>query len=78
MPSDEETVPMQVRLPKATDARLRAEAEARMVAPQLLVNKAVEKFLAELIPVDEAIRTVAQAVAQAGHGETRSPKLGES
>ena len=46
-----------VRLDPALDARLKAEARARNVSANLLINRAVADFLDRLVPVDDALRT---------------------
>ena len=46
-----------VRLEPALDERLRAEARARNVSANLLINRAVDEFLDRLLPIDEALKT---------------------
>ena len=50
---DEERVATAVRLPRSLHEQLHAAAEERQVAANLLVEKAVETFLARLTPVDQ-------------------------
>lgn len=47
-----------VRLSKPLYTRLMTEADARMVAPSLLAEKAISKFLDELKPLDEQLAIV--------------------
>lgn len=42
-----------IRFPPEVNERLRAEAEARDVSINFLVNRAVDEFLKHLLPVDE-------------------------
>jgi predicted transcriptional regulator len=46
------TESMSITLRAETARKLRAEADARMVAPSKIVQAAVERFLAELPPLD--------------------------
>ena len=48
----------QIKFPKELDDRLQAEADARMLSPHLLVIRATEKFLNELVPVETHLATV--------------------
>ena len=47
----------QIKFPKELDERLQAAADARMLNPHLLVLKATEKFLNELVPVETHLVT---------------------
>lgn len=46
-----------VRLDAALNERLKAEALARKVSANLLINAAVEDYLERLVPIDEVLRT---------------------
>jgi len=50
---DENLVSVQVRLPEALHGRLRAAAAERMVSANWLAARALEDFLARLVPVSE-------------------------
>lgn len=52
-----ERVTKAVRLDPQLAKRLRAEASARNVSANLLINRAVEDYLNRLLPLDEALRT---------------------
>lgn len=52
---NETSTRLPIRLSKNTYARLMAEADTRLVAPSLLAEKAIIKFLDELKPVDEQL-----------------------
>lgn len=49
-----------IRFPTDLLERLHVESDARGVSVNWLVNRAVERFLADLLPVDEMILTRAQ------------------
>ena len=53
--TDEPVVGMSVRLPESIHARLRAEADARVVGVNLLVSRAVEYYLDRLPPLDPEV-----------------------
>lgn len=46
-----------VRLPQPLHERLAAEAEKRQVSTNLLVTKAIEVYLDQLVPIDEVLAT---------------------
>lgn len=48
----EHRLPLNVRIPPALHERLKAEAEARLVSPSLIVEKALEAFIAKMRPID--------------------------
>ncbi|MGZ8752786.1 MAG: toxin-antitoxin system HicB family antitoxin [Acidimicrobiia bacterium] len=50
---DEERIATAVRLPRSLHEQLRAAADERQVAANLLIVKALETFLAQLTPVDQ-------------------------
>jgi predicted HicB family RNase H-like nuclease len=54
---DEERVTTAVRVPRGLHDRVRAAADERQVAVNLLVVKALEDYLDRLVPVDEVVRT---------------------
>jgi hypothetical protein len=58
---DEERVATAVRLPRALHEQLHEAADERQVAANLLIVKAIERFLAQLTPVDELTGPVSQA-----------------
>lgn len=49
-----------IRFPSETLERLHVEADARGVSTNWLVNRAVERFLADLLPVDQMVLTRSQ------------------
>lgn len=51
--SHRDTTPISIRFEPEIAARLKAEAEARDLSASWLANKAVARFLDELIPVEE-------------------------
>jgi predicted HicB family RNase H-like nuclease len=53
----EARVSTQVRLPRSVHDRLLAAADERVVSVNWLVTRAVERFLDDLLPLDEAART---------------------
>ena len=57
---EEERVATAVRLPRRLHEQLHAAAEERQVAANLLVEKAVESFLARLTPVEQLTGPVSQ------------------
>lgn len=46
-----------VRLPQPLHERLTAEADKREVSTNLLVTKAIETYLDQLVPIDEVLAT---------------------
>ena len=65
----------QIKFPKELDERLQAAADARMLNPHLLVLKATEKFLNELVPVETLVRvTTTSAPATLGGATMRVMK----
>lgn len=52
-----ERVTKAVRLEPDLDRRLKAEAQARNVSANLLINRAVAEYLDRLVPLDELLRT---------------------
>jgi hypothetical protein len=75
----ERVAPISVRLAPAVDARLREEARLRLVSPTLLINRAVERFLDELVPVEEHLRTRRPTAGIEGAlvGHAPAPTTGE-
>jgi hypothetical protein len=54
---EEERVATAVRLPRTLHEQLHEAADERQVAANLLIVKAIERFLAQLTPVDELTAT---------------------
>ena len=54
---DEDRVTTAVRVPRALHDRVRAAADERQVAYNLIVVKALEDYIERLVPVDEVVVT---------------------
>lgn len=53
---EEPRVTTAVRIPESLHGRLRGAAEERDVSVNLLVVKAIDAYLARLVPADDALR----------------------
>lgn len=54
---EDDRVTTAVRLPRALHDRLRATAEERDLSVNWIVNRAIERFLDDLLPVEEMVLT---------------------
>ena len=72
---DERTVTTAVRLPPEVHERLKAAAEERDLSMNWMINRAVERFLERLIPVDELKFAKGEGLMSA---ETRAKQLTEA
>lgn len=56
-----ENIRLNLRLPEELHERLKTEADARLVSPNYLVNRAVADFLDRLIPIENVQLTIEDA-----------------